>query len=103
MRADEERSQLSWQGRVFGYTGATGVVQALGAGYFMWDLYMCLRYFSIFGPGMLAHAISAISVFSLGFVSMGSTIRGYLLMSGSVHSSTIMRLHSFYTSCPHLF
>lgn len=67
IREDAERAQLGWQGRVFGYTGSTGVVQALGAGYFVWDFFMCLKYINIFGPGMLAHAISALSVFTLGF------------------------------------
>lgn len=69
MWTDTERDQMDWQGRVWGYTGATGAVQALGAGYFLWDFYMCARYVNIFGWGMLAHGISALSVFSLGFVS----------------------------------
>ena len=67
---DAKRPQLDWQERVFGYTGATGVVQALGAGYFLWDLFMCLTYFDIFGPGMLAHAVSALAVYTLGWVSI---------------------------------
>jgi hypothetical protein len=66
---DEERASLDFNGRVFGYTGSTGVVQGLATGYFLWDFYMCVRYVNIFGIGMLAHAISALAVFSLGFVS----------------------------------
>ena len=66
---DEERADLDWKGRVWGYTGATGLIQALALGYFLWDLVMCARHVKIFGPGMLAHGLSAVSVFSLGFVS----------------------------------
>lgn len=72
--ADEERKQWrpkeQFQYRIFGYTGVTGLVQSFGLGYFLWDLYMCARYVSIFGVGMLAHAISAVTVFALGFVSI---------------------------------
>jgi hypothetical protein len=66
---DEERSEMNWRGRVFGYTGAGGMIQAFAAGYFLWDLMVCLTHIDIFGVGLLAHAISALSVFSLGFVS----------------------------------
>lgn len=76
--ADAERSQLDWQGRVFGYTGATGVVQAFGAGYFLWDFFMCIKYFDIFGVGMLAHAVSAMAVYFLGFVSITGFYRAYI-------------------------
>ncbi|KAF2874646.1 TLC domain-containing protein [Massariosphaeria phaeospora] len=64
---DEERSDMNWQGKVWGYTGASGLVQAFAGGYFLWDLVVTARNVSIFGPGMLAHAISALFVFSLGF------------------------------------
>lgn len=53
--------------RVWGYTPAAGLVQALGAGYFVWDLYISLRHINIFGLGLLAHAVSALWVYGAGF------------------------------------
>ena len=67
MFADSERNQLDVWERVWGYSEAGGLTQAFAAGYFLWDFWTCLRHVQIFGPGMLAHAISALAVFSLGF------------------------------------
>ncbi|KAF2091449.1 TRAM, LAG1 and CLN8 domain-containing protein [Saccharata proteae CBS 121410] len=64
---DEERSGMDWRQRVWGYTGAGGLVQALACGYFVWDLWISVRYVKVFGLGLLAHAVSALAVFSLGF------------------------------------
>ncbi|KAF2674645.1 hypothetical protein BT63DRAFT_419930 [Microthyrium microscopicum] len=64
---EQERPHMNWQERIYGYTGALGMVQAFGAGYFVWDLYICIRYYSMFGFGMLAHAISALTVYTTGF------------------------------------
>ncbi|KAF2739663.1 DUF887-domain-containing protein [Polyplosphaeria fusca] len=65
--ADEERSEMNWQGKIWGYTGASGLIQAFAGGYFVWDLFITLQNINIFGLGMLAHAVSALFVFSLGF------------------------------------
>jgi hypothetical protein len=65
---DEERSSMDWRGRVWGYTGAGGMIQGFAAGYFLWDLCVSTLHVGIFGWGMLAHAIAALVVFSLGFV-----------------------------------
>ncbi|KAK6346993.1 hypothetical protein TWF696_007085 [Orbilia brochopaga] len=67
MFADRERSAMNAHQRVWGYTGFCGMVQALGAGYFLWDLMVSTQYLNIFGPGLLAHAVCALCVFSLGF------------------------------------
>lgn len=64
---DDERAEMNWRGRVWGYTGACGLVQALACGYFVWDLWISLRYVREFGLGLLAHAVSALAVFSFGF------------------------------------
>ena len=71
MLTDQERKdmQASAVERVYGYTGASGLIQGLAAGYFVWDLVVSVRYLKIFGPGILAHAVTAFAVFSLGFVS----------------------------------
>lgn len=70
---DEERkawrSPDMWEKRIWGYDGMSGLLQSFALGYFLWDLYMCARHVHIFGWGMLAHAISAVTVFSFGFVS----------------------------------
>ena len=66
---DEERSSMSPGERVFGYTGACGLIQALAVGYFIYDLIVSVVHVNIFGIGLLFHAISALWVFSLGFVS----------------------------------
>lgn len=66
---DEERGEMNWRGKVWGYTGASGLIQGFATGYFLWDLVITLQNVRIFGPGMLAHAVSALFVFSLGFVS----------------------------------
>ena len=65
----EEFLPAQWEQRVWGYTGAGGMVQAFAAGYFLWDLGVCLRNFRMFGVGLLAHAVAALVVFSFGFVS----------------------------------
>ncbi|EKG15675.1 hypothetical protein MPH_07110 [Macrophomina phaseolina MS6] len=65
--ADNERSEMDWESRVWGYTGASGLIVAFACGYFVWDLWISLRYVNVFGIGLLAHAVSALSVYSFGF------------------------------------
>ncbi|KAL8831668.1 MAG: hypothetical protein Q9170_005191 [Blastenia crenularia] len=67
MYEDEERRAMDWKERVWGYTGGGGMIQAFAAGYFLWDLQICVRYMSVFGVGLLMHAVAALIVFSLGF------------------------------------
>jgi hypothetical protein len=66
---DTERYEMDTRERVHGYTGASGLIQAFAGGYFLWDLVVTAQNVKIFGIGMLFHAISALCVFSLGFVS----------------------------------
>lgn len=67
---DNDRRFLDANGRILGYNGATGMTQAFAAGYFLWDVLISVRSFSILGPGSLAHAISALIIVCLGFVSL---------------------------------
>ncbi|KAJ5525008.1 hypothetical protein N7494_011658 [Penicillium frequentans] len=67
MFVDDERNSMSPLERVFGYTGACGLIQALAVGYFVYDLIVSTIYVKMFGIGTLFHAISALWVFSLGF------------------------------------
>lgn len=69
MWTDEERGSMGWEERVWGYTGAGGMIQGFAAGYFLWDLGICITNIGVFGWGLLAHAIAALVVFSFGFVS----------------------------------
>lgn len=66
--ADDERRDMDTQERVWGYTGASGMIQALAAGYFLWDLVVTSFNMDVFGIGTLAHAVSALAVYSFGFV-----------------------------------
>lgn len=65
---DTERKDMNGLERMYGYTGACGMIQGLAAGYFLWDFVLCTRYFNIFGLGLWTHAVSALVVFSFGFV-----------------------------------
>lgn len=97
---------MDYKERVWGYTGAIGLVQALATGYFTWDLYMCTRYVNIFGVGMLAHGLSALCVYSFGYVSAfrGELVRVVgLTMKTSDHLSTITGPCSSCTRYRHRF
>lgn len=59
-----------WRGRVYGYSGGASLVQSMATGYFLWDLVLTLVYIDIFGLGLLAHAVSALAVYTLGYVSL---------------------------------
>lgn len=41
------------------------MASSLAIGYFLWDLLICLRYFSLYGFEFLAHAVSSLYVFTL--------------------------------------
>lgn len=65
---DRERWSMGPIERVWGYTGATGMVQAFSAGYFLWDVVISGTNLDVHGAGALAHAASALAVSLLGFV-----------------------------------
>ena len=67
---DRSRWEMDWRERVWGYTGADGLIVALAVGYFLWDLGVCALHIRTFGVGMLAHAAAALAVYSLGFVCL---------------------------------
>lgn len=67
---DQQRMEMDWRGRIWGYTGAMGSVEGAAMGYFLWDLLVSVRYFDISGGSALFHAISALLVTGLGFVSL---------------------------------
>ena len=90
---DKERAGWSASQRVWGYTGATGMIQAFSTGYFLWDLMTGVLDFDVHGSGVVAHAISALAVSGLGYVRL------YLLPppthSYAIRSRAICDLASF--------
>lgn len=70
MAVDEERKGMAWGERVYAYSGACSLVQAMATGYFMWDLIVCTLHIRLFGVGLFFHAVSALSVYGLGYVSI---------------------------------
>lgn len=112
MGVDQERKNMDadWKERVFGYIGTPAMVSALACGYFLWDLVVTLLNFDVFGPGLLAHALSALTVFSFGFVRPCSssfrwaraslTWRALLANRSRDPFSTTTAATSSSTSCP---
>jgi len=64
---DKDRANMGWEERVYGYSGAAGLMQGFATGYFIWDTVLCAQHLDVFGFGMLAHAVSAVVVYMLGF------------------------------------
>lgn len=97
LASDEQRRGADWRERLWGYNGATGLLQACVAGYFLWDVQVCILHFDVEGVGSFVHAIGALAVTCLGFVSsptlhssynFGVSKRGTRLTTRSAHSQT---------------
>lgn len=97
---DDERRAADWKGRIWGYTGAAGLVQGFAAGYFLWDLMITTRHVGIFGWGMWAHAVCALMVFAFGFVSCILFLFPfiYLLTLQHTHTNLFFKFF-FWVSC----
>jgi len=67
MFTDKERKDMDLHERIYGYTGASGLAQAMATGYFLYDVIVSTVYVKMFGVGMFFHGLSAICVFTLGF------------------------------------
>lgn len=67
------RSSMTRDDRLWGYSPATGDVQAYAAGYFLWDVLLCVRYLDVQGVSALLHALSALIITVMGFVSFHTT------------------------------
>ena len=65
---DQDRLSETWEERMWGYTGLGGMVQAFGAGYFVWDVQVCLSNLETLGVMDLFHAVVALSIAILGLV-----------------------------------
>lgn len=86
MFTDKERKSMNAGERVYGYSGGCGLVAALAAGYFVYDLIISTVHINIFGIGMFFHAVSALWVFSFGFVSSHRFIPLIPFMAGVMHA-----------------
>jgi hypothetical protein len=64
---DEERLNSNWEERMWAYSGASGVVQAIATGYFMWDFMVCIVHYRTLGILDLLHGSVAVVVAFLGF------------------------------------
>ncbi|KAL9088377.1 MAG: hypothetical protein Q9159_003151 [Coniocarpon cinnabarinum] len=64
---DTERGSSDWKMRVYGYDAANALVVSLACGYFLWDFIMTALHMNVFGPGMMAHAIAALTAYGAGF------------------------------------
>lgn len=73
--ADKDRLNATWEERLWGYTGAGGLVQALGAGYFLWDVQVSSTNVNTLGLLNLLHAVVGLCVSILGFVRSRSASR----------------------------
>lgn len=66
---DPARRTQTWQTRLWGYDGMTGLVQALAAGYFAWDVQVSAVNMDVLGADSLAHAFGWLAITFMGFVS----------------------------------
>ena len=77
---DQDRLSETWEERMWGYTGLGGMVQAFGAGYFVWDVQVCLSNLETLGMTDLLHAVVALSIAILGFVCWLPSVTPWLLV-----------------------
>ncbi|RDW77859.1 hypothetical protein BP5796_05711 [Coleophoma crateriformis] len=64
---DQEVAAMDGKQRLYGYSGGIGMVQGFAAGYFLWDLSVCLTHYRLLGPETLVHATSALVMILLAF------------------------------------
>jgi hypothetical protein len=74
---DQERRNMTWQERVWGYTGATNTLLGIANGYFVWHLLSMIKYFKLYGWSMVAHGVCALAIMISGFVSSISRTRTF--------------------------
>ena len=71
---DHERENSDAKGRIWGYNGAAGMTQAFAAGYFVWDVMVSMGHIDVLGWASLVHAVSALVIVTLGFVSTFNSV-----------------------------
>lgn len=66
---EAHRSSMTRDDRLWGYSPSSGNVQAFAAGYFLWDVLLCVRHLDVQGVSALLHAVCALIITVTGFVS----------------------------------
>ncbi|RCK55959.1 Topoisomerase I damage affected protein 4 [Candida viswanathii] len=64
---------------LLGLTDFGAMTCSVTVGYFIWDIYVCARYFSLFGVGFLFHALAALYAFFSGLFPYGQPWAGAFL------------------------
>ncbi|EMG46805.1 SPAC17A2.02c Uncharacterized TLC domain-containing protein C17A2.02c [Candida maltosa Xu316] len=64
---------------LLGSTDFGEMVCAVTVGYFLWDIYVCARYYSLFGIGFLFHGFAAMYAFASGLFHYGQPWAGAFL------------------------
>jgi TLC domain len=93
---ERERARLDWRERLWGYSPETGRVQGWAAGYFLWDALASVEHLDVLGASSLVHAVAALGVTGLGFVSVvpgvwGSVEKHASLTAGGIWDKTLRR------------
>lgn len=86
---DPSRKTATAQQRLWGYSSQAGEVQAWAAGYFLWDVYVSLRYYDLMGPTSLIHGACALFITMIGFVGFSHSTVTRPLTCHRDHSRTI--------------
>ncbi|KAI3403883.1 hypothetical protein KGF56_003313 [Candida oxycetoniae] len=55
-------------GSLLGSTPFGSMTCAVTTGYFVWDFFVCVKHFHLFGIGFLFHAVAAMFAFTCGFI-----------------------------------
>ncbi|EPX72656.1 DUF887 family protein [Schizosaccharomyces octosporus yFS286] len=61
------REVNNFNDKLFGYSVYAGDIYALADGYFLWDLYITVRYAKITGLGFVVHAVAALFVVTFSY------------------------------------
>jgi hypothetical protein len=66
---DEERLNMTWQERVWGFTEASNMLLAIANGYFIFHFLVMVIHRETYGWGMVIHGISVLAIMLPGLVS----------------------------------
>jgi len=77
--ADIDNISQSFETRLFGYSLTYGSLFSVSLGYFIWDIYICMTCWKIYGPSFLAHAVMAFTGILFSFVHFSSAFMIYIV------------------------
>ena len=73
MLFDEDRRNMTWQERTWGYSEPAAMVLTVANGYFYWHTMMMIRFREVFGWAMVAHGVAVSVLMTTGYVSFCQT------------------------------